>query len=172
MDNIVLLGQPGFAIGSPVVRTQKLWAFFTMAMEALTWPSSVQEVQPTKEIVTVTVGTSSGGLFKGAGGAFTGLRAWQEPFIGRPLARLELIGRDLIPPWYGFYSLVATVKVSSSKICQMLNNMYCAKFQCNCAKFHLNSANFHWRFSRILPNCNCANFHWCCAIFNQYCGIV
>ena len=117
-----------------------------------------------KGTVTVTVGTSSGGLFKGAGGAFTGLRAWQEPFFGRPLGRLELIGRDLISSWYRFYNLLATVKVSSSKICQLLNNMYCSQFQCNCAKFHLNRADFHWRFSRILPNCNYANIHWCCAM--------
>ena len=73
----------------------------------------------------------------------------------------------------GFYNLLSSVKVNSSKICQislilrhLLNKIYCAKFHCNCAKFHLNCAIFHWRFSRILPNCNCANFHWYCAIFN------
>ena len=73
----------------------------------------------------------------------------------------------------GFYSLLSSVKVNSSKICQislilrhLLNKIYCAKFHCNCAKLHLNCAIFHWRFSRILPNRNCANFHWYCAIFN------
>ena len=50
----------------------------------------------------------------------------------------------------GFYSLLSTVKVNSSKICQfslilrhLLNKIYCAKFHCNCAKFHLNCANLH-----------------------------
>ena len=51
---------------------------------------------------------------------------------------------------YEFYSLLSTVKVNSSKVCQfsmilrhLLNRIYCAKIHCNCAKFHLNCANFH-----------------------------
>ena len=50
----------------------------------------------------------------------------------------------------GFYSLLSSVKVNSSKICQislilrhLLNNLFCSKLHLNCAKFNINCANFH-----------------------------
>ena len=98
---------------------------------------------------------------------------WQRRLHQRKRLRLRRKKESGHHRQCGFYSLLSSVKVNSSKICQislilrhLLNKIYCAKFHCNCAKFHLNCAIFHWRFSRILPNSNCANFHWYCAIFN------
>ena len=88
-----------------------------------------------------------------ASGAKSGLLEKSMSLLLTPLKKKKESG---LHSQYGFYSLVSTVKVNSSKVCQflmilrhLLNKIYCAKIHCNCAKFHLNCANFHWRFSRI-----------------------